>query len=64
MSIAGALAVDFMDDFYGKALATQNAARSLDETQREWLLRLKKEQGLWSAIKRAGSSILVGTEAR
>ncbi len=37
--------------FYSKAFSAQKSALSLNETQHGWLLRQKKERGLWDAIK-------------
>lgn len=45
---------DIMEDFYRRALATGDASRSLIETQREWLVKLRKDHGLLHALNRAG----------
>ena len=39
-----------MADFYTEALATHDAAGSLAKVQHDWLVKLRKEKGLLSAI--------------
>jgi CHAT domain-containing protein len=43
-----------MADFYKKALATSDAAGSLSDVQRDWLVKLRKEKGLLAAVRDAG----------
>lgn len=52
---------DFINEFYARAFASGDAAAALHETEKSWLVRLKKEKGLWHAIKCGGAFILVGT---
>jgi CHAT domain-containing protein len=47
-----------MPDFYARALATGNAAQALTETQRDWLVKLRRERGLLEAVQRAGPFIM------
>jgi tetratricopeptide (TPR) repeat protein len=48
-----------MADFYKKALATGNAAGSLSEVQRDWLVKLRNEKGLLAAVRDAGPFAMV-----
>ena len=50
--------VQIMRDFYYRALASGNAPQSLLDVQREWLVRLRKENGLVYAVNRAGPFIM------
>jgi CHAT domain-containing protein len=50
--------VQIMRDFYNRALARGNAAQSLLEVQRDWLVKLYKEKGLLYAVNRAGPFIM------
>ena len=50
--------VQIMRDFYDRALASGNAPQSLLDVQREWLVRLRKENGLRYAVNRAGPFIM------
>ena len=43
-----------MADFYTKALASGKAWESLAEVQRDWLVQLRKEKGLQTAVRDAG----------
>jgi hypothetical protein len=43
-----------MADFYKKALATGDAAGSLSDVQRDWLVKLRNEKGLLAAVRDAG----------
>lgn len=47
----------FMAEFYEAALA-ENPTRAMAETQRKWLTRLRKEQGLAAAVNLAGPFVL------
>jgi CHAT domain-containing protein/Tfp pilus assembly protein PilF len=50
--------VQIMLDFYAHAFASGNAPQSLADVQREWLVKLRKEQGLFYAVNRAGPFIM------
>ena len=43
-----------MSEFYTKALSSGKAWESLTEVQRDWLVKLRKEKGLQTAIRDAG----------
>ena len=43
-----------MLDFYTKALSSGKAWESLAEVQRDWLVKLRKEKGLQTAVRDAG----------
>lgn len=49
---------DIMKDFYHRALATDDAPRALADTQRDWLVKLRKEKGLLAAVRDAGPFIM------
>jgi len=49
---------DIMKDFYHRALATGDAPKALAETQRDWLVKLRKEKGLLAAVRDAGPFIM------
>ena len=49
---------DFMKDFYHRALPSGDAPRALAETQRDWLVKLRKEKGLLAAVRDAGPFIM------
>jgi CHAT domain-containing protein len=40
-------------DFYDAAFKSGNAPRALAETQRNWLVKLRKERGLLQAVRLA-----------
>ena len=48
-----------MADFYKNALATGDAAKSLSDVQRDWLVRLRLEKGVLAAIRDAGPFAMV-----
>jgi CHAT domain-containing protein/Tfp pilus assembly protein PilF len=48
----------FMADFYRKALKDGRAPAALARTQREWLVRLRREKGLTAAVFLAGPFLL------
>ncbi len=48
-----------MADFYKKALATGDAAGSLSDVQRDWLVKLRNEKGLLAAVRDAGPFAMV-----
>jgi len=48
-----------MADFYQEAFATGNAPGSLAKVQRDWLVKLRKDQGLATAIRDAGPFAMV-----
>jgi serine/threonine protein kinase/class 3 adenylate cyclase len=49
---------DFMTDFYAAALQGKNINRALAQTQCNWLVRLRREQGLTNAVTTAGPFVL------
>jgi tetratricopeptide (TPR) repeat protein len=50
--------VQIMLDFYDAALKTGNAPQALADTERDWLVKLRKERGLLSAVQLAGPFIM------
>ena len=50
--------VQIMLDFYDRAFASGNAPQSLLDVQREWLLKLRKQNGLLYAVNRAAPFIM------
>jgi CHAT domain-containing protein len=50
--------VEIMKDFYARALKTGNAPQALADTEREWLVKLRKEKGLAEAVTLAGPFIM------
>jgi tetratricopeptide (TPR) repeat protein len=50
--------VKIMLDFYDRALKSGNAPQALADTQREWLVKLRKEKGLTEAVNLAGPFIM------
>jgi len=50
--------VDLMLNFYDAALRTRNAPQALADTQRDWLVKLRKEKGLLTAVRLAGPFIM------
>lgn len=49
---------ELMQDFYHRALSSNDAPRALAQTQAEWIKKLRKERGLDSAVKLAGPFVL------
>lgn len=47
-----------MADFYERFHATGNASQALADVQRDWLVKLRKQRGLETAVSRAGPFIL------
>lgn len=47
-----------MTDFYTKFHVATNVPQAFDDVQREWLVRLRKERGLRSAVRTAGSFVM------
>ena len=47
-----------MSDFYEAAHATGNAPEALAKVQRDWLIKLRKEQGVANAVNLAGPFIV------
>jgi CHAT domain-containing protein len=47
-----------MLDFYSRAFATGNAPQALAETQRDWLVKLRKEKRLLAAVTLCGAFIM------
>jgi len=50
--------VQIMSDFYEVAHRSGNAPEALANVQQEWLIRLRKEQGLANAVNLAGPFIM------
>jgi len=50
--------VQIMLDFYDAAFKTGNAPQALADTQRDWLVKLRKERGLLAAVQLAGPFIM------
>lgn len=50
--------VQIMLDFYAAAFNDGNAPFALTETQRDWLMKLRKERGLLQAVRLAGPFIM------
>jgi CHAT domain-containing protein len=50
--------VHIMFDFYEAAFKSGNAPQSLDDVQRDWLIKLRKERGLLDAVRLAGPFIM------
>ncbi|MEY2559309.1 MAG: hypothetical protein QOE34_2734 [Verrucomicrobiota bacterium] len=50
--------VQIMLDFYDAAFKSGNAPQALADTQRDWLVKLRKEKGLLAAVRLAGPFIL------
>lgn len=51
-------AVPFMEAFYHTAIPHRDAAAALSQVQRDQLVALRKEKGLWQAVRSAGPYIL------
>jgi CHAT domain-containing protein/Tfp pilus assembly protein PilF len=47
-----------MVDFYEAAFKSRNAPQALADTQRDWLVKLRKERGLLAAVQIAGPFIM------
>ena len=52
---------EIMADFYKRCFASSDASRSLAETQRDWLLKIKKDKGLLAAVRDAGPFVIATT---
>lgn len=50
---------EIMRDFYREALASDDAPSSLAKVQKEWLGRLRREKGLFAAVREAGPFAMV-----
>ena len=50
--------VQIMLDFYDAAFKSGNAPQALADTQRDWLVKLRKEHGLLEAVRLAGPFIM------
>jgi CHAT domain-containing protein/Tfp pilus assembly protein PilF len=50
--------VQIMLDFYDAAFKGGNAPQALADTQRDWLMKLRKERGLLDAVRLAGPFIM------
>jgi tetratricopeptide (TPR) repeat protein/CHAT domain-containing protein len=57
-SISDEVTVQIMSDFYEAAHQSSNAPEALAKVQRSWLVKLRKEQGLASAVNLAGPFIM------
>jgi CHAT domain-containing protein/Tfp pilus assembly protein PilF len=57
--VADETTAKIMADFYKEAFATGDAAGSLAKVQRDWLVKLRKEQGLLAAVRDAGPFAMV-----
>jgi CHAT domain-containing protein/Flp pilus assembly protein TadD len=56
--ISDEFTVQIMSDFYDAAHQSGNAPEALAKVQRDWLVRLRKEQGLANAVNLAGPFIM------
>lgn len=56
--IGDATTVEIMLDFYEAAFKSGNPAQALADTQRDWLVKLRKERGLLPAVRLAGPFIM------
>jgi CHAT domain-containing protein len=56
--ISDEFTVQIMSDFYDAAHQSQNAPEALAKVQRDWLVKLRKEQGLAKAVNLAGPFIM------
>jgi CHAT domain-containing protein len=57
--VADDTTASIMADFYKEALATGDAPGSLAKVQRDWLVKLREEKGLATAIREAGPFAMV-----
>ena len=56
--ISDEITVQIMLDFYDAAFKSRNASQALADTQRDWLVKLRKERGLLQAVRLAGPFIM------
>ena len=56
--ISDEFTVQIMSDFYDAAHESRNAPEALAKVQRAWLVKLRKEQGIASAVNLAGPFIM------
>jgi tetratricopeptide (TPR) repeat protein len=56
--ISDEVTVQIMSDFYDAAHQSGNAPEALAKVQRDWLIKLRKEQGLAKAVNLAGPFIM------
>jgi CHAT domain-containing protein len=56
--ISDEITVQIMLDFYGAAFKKSDPPQALAETQRNWLVKLRKERGLLPAVRLAGPFIM------
>ena len=54
--------VPIMLDFYDAAFKTGNAPQALANTQRDWLVKPRKERGLVPAVQLAGPFVMSSQE--
>ena len=57
--VADDTTANIMADFYKEALATGDAPGSLAKVQRDWLVKLREEKSLATAIREAGPFAMV-----
>ncbi|MBM3892718.1 MAG: CHAT domain-containing protein, partial [Verrucomicrobia bacterium] len=57
-AVADEETVKLMTDFYAAAQTSRNAPQALANVQRDWLVRLRRERGLQTAIRIAGPFIM------
>jgi hypothetical protein len=57
--VADETTAKIMADFYKEAFATGDVAGSLAKVQRDWLVKIRNERGLLSAIREAGPFAMV-----
>jgi CHAT domain-containing protein len=60
-AVNDASTAEIMADFYKRCFASSDASRSLAETQRDWLLKIKKDKGLLAAVRDAGPFVIATT---
>jgi CHAT domain-containing protein len=60
--ISDEITVQIMLDFYDAALKSSNAPLAVAGTQRNWLVRLRKERGLAKAVRPASPFIISSQE--
>ena len=56
--ISDEITVQIMLDFYDAAFKSGNAAQALADTQRDWLVKRRKEGGLLPAVQPASPFIM------
>ncbi len=56
--VADDITPEIMEDFYKEYHKSGNAPRSLAKVQRDWMVKLRNEQGLYDAVWLAGPFIM------